>query len=166
MRAEWWSTPSDWHLVADPGERFRSEPRAADRSFPFIGLSDADDPVRSVGRRPDEDDHRGVEGPECDDAILAVVLPVALNSQRRAASISSARCCVGVPEPRGWLCAFAVSNSDRHNSCCYNNRTSSRIIPSTVDGASVSPQSARKPTAEPLTRVGEDVRILESAVHG
>ena len=97
-----------------PRERSHSEPGAADRSFPFIGLSDADDPVRPVGRRPDEDDHRGVEELDCDEAILAVVLPVALrqSASRREHFVGPMPCRVpSRPSREGWQYTLPVSNS-------------------------------------------------------
>ena len=40
--------------------------------------------MRALARRPDEDDHRLVEEPDRDEALLAVVSPVVLDGQRGA----------------------------------------------------------------------------------
>ena len=66
------------------GASSRSKPWRVECLFPFIGFPHADNTMRGVARRPDENHHPPVKKPYGDEAILAVVLPVVRNGQRSA----------------------------------------------------------------------------------
>ena len=126
---------------------------------PVHWLSHADDPMRPVARRPDEDHHRGVEEPDRDEAVLSVVLPVVFDQSASCPRTLRRPGPCRVPEPRGWQCALS-----------YRTRSAQFMLLQQVGfhpgsdlgkttGAIETPESA-KSHGRTVNDVGEDLRPL------
>ena len=81
--------------------------------------------MRAVARRLDEDDHRLVEKPDGDEALLAVVPPVVLDGQRGAREDFPGAGHVESPGCEGGRALRRVEGS-RHSLCYYNKKVFGR----------------------------------------
>ena len=99
------------HSPADrSGAVSGSKSGGVERSFPFIGFPHADNPIRAAARSPHQDHHHGVEKPDGNETILAIVLSVILDGQRRTRDTSPARA-MSRPRAASVAARFASSNS-------------------------------------------------------
>ena len=81
--------------------------------------------MRAFARCPDEDDHRPVEEPDGDEALLAVILPVVLDGQRGARENFTGAGHVEASACEGGH-AFRRVERDRHNLCYYDKQDSGK----------------------------------------